>query len=81
MAQPRKPMTFDIDRSPPTEAEQQTVRREPARPKDDTARKQVGARISAATYRQLKARAALNDVPVQELVERAIEEFLAKAEK
>jgi hypothetical protein len=71
---PRKPMKFDIDRSPPTPAEL-------PRPKQESGeRKQVGARIAAATYRQLKARAALDGETVQVLVERAIEDFLAKGQ-
>jgi hypothetical protein len=65
----KKPLTFDIDRSPVTAA---------ARPKEDeAARKQVGARVTAATYRQLKARAAMKGEKVQDMVERAIAEFLA----
>ena len=68
---PRKPMTFDIDRSPQTPAEIA------AKPTEPPARKQVGARISTTTYRQLKARAALDGVPVQVLVEKAVEQFLA----
>ena len=67
----RKPMTFDIDRSPPTPAELA------AKPTPAAQRKQVGARISTATYRQLKARAALDGVTVQTLVEKAVEQFLA----
>jgi hypothetical protein len=56
-------MTFSIDRNLPTPAELVT--------KPQAERKQVGARITAATYRQLKARAALEGVTVQILVERA----------
>jgi hypothetical protein len=41
-------------------------------------RQQIGARVTRAVYRQLKARAALSGEPVQILVERAIGEFLAK---
>jgi hypothetical protein len=44
----------------------------------DADRQQIGARVTKATYRQLKARAALAGVTVQTLVERAIDEFLAK---
>ena len=40
--------------------------------------KQVGARVDAASYRQLKARAALEGSTVQELVGRAISDFLAR---
>jgi len=39
---------------------------------------QVGARITKVKYRQLKARAALQGVTVQTLVEQAIAEFLAR---
>jgi hypothetical protein len=47
---------------------------------DCSERQQVGARVTKATYRQLKARAALQGgVTVQDLVEhQAIDEFLAK---
>ncbi len=71
---PRKPMTFDVDRSPLTTAERAAPKpaSAPAAPK-----KQVGARISTMTYRQLKARAALEGVTVQTLVEKAVEQFLA----
>jgi len=69
-------MTFDIDRSPQTQAEQ-TVKTRVAIPNLAAERKQVGARIPSATYRQLKARAALDGVPVQTLVEKAVEQFLA----
>jgi predicted HicB family RNase H-like nuclease len=66
---PRKPLTFDVDRSPAQSAT-------PSAPASD--RKQVGARIRAELYRELKARAARQGVKVQELVEAAIAEFLAK---
>lgn len=42
-------------------------------------RQQLGARITKATHRQLKAQAALRGVKVQHLVEQAITEFLAKS--
>ena len=67
----RKPMTFDL----PTSAAPVPV----AIPKADAAeRQQVGARVTKATYRQLKARAALSGSTVQALVEQAIDEFLAR---
>ncbi len=46
---------------------------------DNVERQQVGARVPKATYRQLKARAALTGKTVQALVEQAIDEFLAKS--
>ena len=56
-------MTSSIDHNLPTPAELIT--------KPQPERKQVGARITAATYWQLKARTALEGVTVQILVERA----------
>jgi hypothetical protein len=64
----RKPLTFDVDRSPPRAAAV------PAPP-----RQQVGARVTATVYRQLKARAALQGVAVGALVEQAISEFMERA--
>jgi hypothetical protein len=40
-------------------------------------RQQIGARVTTATYRQLKARAALQGVTVAALIEQAISEFLS----
>lgn len=78
---PRKPMTFDVDRSPLTTAERAAPKSAPVAaapaPTPVAPRKQVGARISTMTYRQLKARAALEGVTVQTLVEKAVEQFLA----
>ena len=72
MAAVRKPLAFDVDRSPAP------VPRIPAaKPAASQERQQIGARVTAATYRQLKARAALQGVTVQTLVEQAITEFLA----
>jgi hypothetical protein len=68
MAATRKPLTFDVDRSPRTTAETKGNKEQ---------RQQVGARVTTAIYRQLKARAALQGGTVQTLVEQAIAEFLA----
>jgi hypothetical protein len=68
MAAKRKPLTFDVDRSPRTTGETKESKGQ---------RQQVGARVTTGTYRQLKARAALQGVRVQTLVEQAIAEFLA----
>jgi hypothetical protein len=65
MATPRKPMTFNVAAPPVAKA-------------DVAERQQVGARVTKATYRQLKARAALTGATVQDLVEQAINDFLAK---
>ena len=67
MATERKPMTFSVERPPVVAALAASAERQ-----------QIGARVTKASYRQLKARAALNGEPVQVLVERAIDEFLAK---
>ena len=77
MSATKKPLTFDVDRSPatPTEKPARTPAAKPAETGEE--RQQVGARITAATYRQLKARAAMQGGKVQELVEQAITEFLA----
>lgn len=73
-AKARRPMTFDVDRSPPTVSET-VVAKPTALPAVE--RQQVGARIPVSKYRQLKARAALEGVKVQALVEEAIDQFLA----
>ena len=79
MTAARKPMTFDVDRSPRTPVEQAPSRpakaAAPKVPAED--RQQVGARVTKVTYRQLKAQAALQGVTVQGLVEQAITEYLA----
>jgi len=71
----RKPMTFDIDRTERVSSERA------GKTTQESERKQIGARIPAATYRQLKSRAALDGVPVQMLVEEAIAKFLATPAK
>ena len=75
MSATKKPLTFDINRSPETETERPATGKTTPPPE---ARKQVGARIPATTYRQLKARAALEGGKVQDMVEQAITEFLAR---
>ena len=70
MATQRKPMTFDMNASPRIPAQVSHA--------EGNERQQVGARVTKATYRQLKSRAALKGVTVQTLVEQAIDEFLAK---
>ena len=70
----RKPMTFAIDRSPSTAPEQSGA----GKPTQE--RQQVGARIPTALYRQLKAKAGIEGVKVQDLVEQAIRQFMERAE-
>ena len=69
----RKPMTFSVGEAARTAARVSIARAE------GVERQQVGARVTKATYRQLKARAALTGVTVQALVEQAIDELLAKS--
>ena len=70
----RKPLTFDTDlvTSPVVETPN-TLQATTTVPKQ-----QVGARIPVNKYRQLKAKAALEGASVQDLVEQAIDQFLAK---
>jgi predicted HicB family RNase H-like nuclease len=70
MTTQRKPMTFDMN------ADRRVTAQVPRA--EGSERQQVGARVTKATYRQLKARAALQGVTVQALVEQAIDDFLAK---
>ena len=75
MSAPKKALTFDLDRTPaaPVAPAAPTVRRQAAK----EARQQVGARVTADVYRQLKVRAAMRGEKVQDMVELAITEFLA----
>jgi hypothetical protein len=72
MTAKKKPLTFNLDAAPPVATP--AIVEAPA-PVEE--RKQVGARVLAVTYRQLKSRAALQGLKVQDLVEQAISEFLA----
>ena len=74
-AKARRPMTFDVDRSPPTPVE--ATAKNSVELSSATARQQIGARIPVQTYRRLKARAALDGVKVQDLVEQAIDRLLS----
>ncbi len=75
----RKPMTFTVPAEPaPAPAAPAPVSIPRAA---DADRQQVGARVTRATYRQLKARAAMQGETVQALVEQAIVDFLAKPTK
>lgn len=69
----RKPMTFSVAAEAAPLPAPVALRRA-----EDAERQQVGARVTKATYRRLKAQAALSGVTVQALVEQAIDEFLAK---
>ena len=81
MKTPRKPLIFDIDRSPVTEDESARVAAAgtPALP-TVMPRQQLGARIPIDVYKRLRVKAVMDGVLVQELIERAIVEFLDRAE-
>jgi hypothetical protein len=76
----RKPMTFDIDGGsepaplPPAARKQSAA--EPA-----IKRQHIGARVPQDKYRQLKAHAVLTGIPVQALVEKIIDQYLASLPK
>ena len=78
MSTTRKALTFDIDRSPvpsvPAPAPKSTPK--PSRQAEEP-RQQLGARVTADVYRQLKVRAAMRNVKIQDLLEQAIIEYLA----
>ncbi len=74
VTKPRKTLTFDPDLEPlPVVETPNTIRATTT-----VLKQQVGARIPVNKYRQLKAKAALEGASVQELVEQAIDQFLAK---
>ena len=83
MSAQKKALTFDLDRSPapaaPVTPAAPPARQRAAKPQETKeVRQQVGARVTAEVYRQLKVRAAQNGDKVQDLVEQAITEFLAR---
>jgi len=65
----RKPLEFDMSAQTPT----------PRRVLTNIDRQHVGARVPREQYRRLKARAALDGVSVQTLVEQAIDQLLTGA--
>jgi predicted DNA binding CopG/RHH family protein len=73
-------MTFDIDGGsepaplPPAARKQSAA--EPA-----IKRQHIGARVPQDKYRQLKAHAVLTGIPVQALVEKIIDQYLASLPK
>lgn len=78
MKEPRKPLVFDISLSPVSKDE--IARAKATTPKSDTVeRQQLGARIPSNVYKELRVRAVMEGVLVQDLVERAIVEFLARS--
>ena len=81
MKAPRKPLVFNIDRSPVTEDETARVAAATAPPPVPAVpRQQLGARIPVDVYKRLRVRAVMDGVLVQDLIERAILEFLDREE-
>lgn len=80
MATQRKPMTFDIDGgsepAPVTPVSRKRIADVPA-----IKRQHIGARVPQDKYRQLKAHAVLTGIPVQALVEKIIDQYLASLSK
>ena len=76
----RKPMTFDIDggseAAPSAPAARKQIAAAPA-----IKRQHIGARVPQDKYRQLKAHAVLTGIPVQALVEKIIDQYLASLPK
>jgi len=73
----KKPLTFSLHQPPPAlAAAPELAARALPKATATGGRKQVGARIPEALYRQLKARAALSGEPVQALLETAVVEYL-----
>jgi hypothetical protein len=76
----RKPMTFDIDGgdevAPLAPAARKQIAAAPA-----IKRQHIGARVPQDKYRQLKAHAVLTGIPVQALVEKIIDQYLASLPK
>jgi hypothetical protein len=72
-ASKRTPLPFTLDEKP-TPPIMPTPKLASVNEKEE--RQQVGARVKTTTYRQLKARAAMEGVKVQDLVEQAIVAFL-----
>ena len=75
MKTPRTPLVFDISRSPVTEDEMARTTA-PAPKPPAVPRQQLGARIPVDVYKRLRVRAVMDGVLVQDLIERAIIEFL-----
>jgi hypothetical protein len=80
MKPPRTPLKFDIDRSPITAEEVARATAPATAPRPSGQRQQIGARIPIDTYRKLKVRAVMEGALVQDLVERAIVEFLERSD-
>ena len=76
MSATKKPLTFDLDAAPAPQQPAPAAKPVREKPQHDEDRKQIGARVNASTYRQLKARAAMQDRTIGDVIEQAVAEFL-----
>ena len=76
----RKPMTFDINGGSELEPLATGGRKRTA-DAPTVKRQHIGARVPQDKYRQLKAHAVLTGIPVQALVEKIIDQYLASLPK
>jgi NRPS condensation-like uncharacterized protein len=67
----RAPMTFEDPKKTPAPAAMPVVKVEGA-----AARKTVATRLPPDLFRQAKARAAMEEVTIQDIIERALREFI-----
>lgn len=80
MKPPRTPLVVELDSFAPSKPEvAKDVTVAPKLPQ--VPRQQLGARIPVDVYKRLRMRAVMEDVLVQELIERAIVEFLDRGER
>jgi hypothetical protein len=78
----RKPMTFDIDGGNEAAPLAPAARKQIAAAAAPAIKRQhIGARVPQDKYRQLKAHAVLTGIPVQALVEKIIDQYLASLPK
>lgn len=71
---PRKPMSFDME-----PASVRVLSRPSSPTAPEVIRKTVATRLPPDLYRQAKARAALDDVSIQAVIEAALRDYIAKA--
>jgi hypothetical protein len=80
VTKPREKLNFDLGQAQAPQALQQIS---PATPRkavvDASPRKAVATRLPPDLYRQAKARAALDDVTIQAVIESALREYVANA--
>lgn len=86
---PRKPLTFDLHANPAEDAIYDAERGsssaktqpEPQPKPPPVPRQQLGVRIPVDLYKRLRIRAVLDGVLVQDVVERAVRDFLDREDQ